>query len=182
MGVSDMVQRHINIAPHADAYHIGDGSVQTHAALSASHGVTGTIAGIEDIRKVISSAASDTLIASNDAQKDSPATVYTLQKEIVIGRNFAQGCVLRVKGTIEEPTNTNAVYYKVYVNGVAVGAEHLVNGTPPASFSDDIPSLKQGDRIQMYGHCTAAGQPGRYTNFRLCGDLTVYDDFANTVV
>lgn len=114
---------------------------------------------------------SDTLIASNDANKNITWGTYTLTKSIAIIKEIYVGSALRVKFDIGSGAGTT--YGKIYKNGIAVGTEKSKAGAS-ATQTDDITftDLKANDVIELWTYNNANN--GTCANFRLYGTETIF--------
>ena len=115
----------------------------------------------------ISVAASDNLLWSNPAMKWTNSQSYVKKKEVAFTN--ATG-VVRVGFTL-----TCAGYHafgRVYIDGVAVGAEHEHLGGAPTSFSDDV-AVTPGCLIQIYAKRTD-GSSVDVTNMIISGIRSSY--------
>ncbi len=112
----------------------------------------------------------DTVIFGDDAELISTATSYTKLKEIIRLSSVAPDSKIRISLDLK-CTNPGNAYAKVYVNGIAVGAEHWKADAAYATFTDDITftDFTIGDKIQVYGYKSGAGAACVIRNFRICG-------------
>jgi len=95
--------------------------------------------------------AGTTVLKTGGAAGTTAAASYTKVKEFISGRSGT----LRIDCNLHSSNGSTAVYYKVYVNGVAAGAEHTTTSGSDQNFSDDIAGINYGDLIQIYAY--AAG-------------------------
>jgi len=115
--------------------------------------------------------ASDVLQASADTERwQTGPTTYIKKKEISVD---SLGGILRVKADMRGSHAGGGLntYIRVYVNGVAVGAEHFQSSSTWTTYTDDIP-VEPGDLVQLY-YKTNNGSISVYTrNFRIHFDVT----------
>lgn len=131
--------------------------------------------------------ASATVRTSSDAAASCVnEAAYIKLKEFLL--NDSPG-VVRVTMTLRVVGNasgTNSTYGKVYINGVAAGAEHVITngGDYSQTFTDDV-TVVTGDLIQVYGHegASGGGDPSVVTirDVRLEYDKTTIAVETNTV-
>lgn len=108
--------------------------------------------------------ASDTLIFSADTERFHGSGTYTKKKEIRVD----YGGVVRVKFEIRGSGGSGVG--RIYVNGVAVGAERIA--TTYEEFSEDISGLGIEDLVQLYTK-TGTGSTVYCKNFRIYFDTTL---------
>jgi len=93
--------------------------------------------------------ASDDLIFSNDTEKAQLNAAYVKIKEIIVYRSMKLRVYWEHKSSSFDNTNT-----RVYINGVATGAEHSNATTSYVAFTEDV-EVNAEDLLQIYGHYTA---------------------------
>lgn len=123
---------------------------------------------------VILASASDTLQKSDDTSGSTTSASYVLCKTIVVPPNHKSRGVYRVKATISvsyaDGYDGTAGAYKIYVDGVAAGAEHAVGNGGSGTYSDDLTIVVSASaQIQLYCKFTNGGAGGQttYSNFRV---------------
>lgn len=95
--------------------------------------------------------AGDNLIGSATTERTSTSDAYEKVKEIECTDNGTY----RVKFTIRTDNGSDAVYGRIYKNGVAIGTERNTNSTSYVEYSQDI-AFSEGDLIQLYIHRSGA--------------------------
>lgn len=120
--------------------------------------------------------ASDTLVFSNDTERTGTATSYTKTKEIKLNDAYDAIRVKHDSYAGGAGYGNHAIYTKIYVNGVAVGAEHINSASDTATqyntYSDDLAApFFKGDLVQLYYYITRSGDTGKVRNFRVYYDL-----------
>lgn len=116
--------------------------------------------------KTLRLSASDNLKYSADTERSYTLTAsYTLKKSIQV---FKSGTI-RVKHDQSDASATDN-YTKVYVNGVAAGAEHANSSGSYVTYSDDI-SVREGDFVQLYAYNNNNANAGYVKNFRIYYDI-----------
>jgi len=117
---------------------------------------------------------SDNLKESADTERIQDGGTYVKKKEIRVNR---LGTV-RVKMDLKHDITSGTYYTKgrVYVNGVAVGAEHSDQDTTYTTYSDDI-AVSPGDLVQAYLMAYNEGGYDAYIkNFRIYANIDTVDD------
>ena len=94
--------------------------------------------------------ASNDVIFNNATLRGTTSASYVKLKEIIVYRTLD----LRLDWTVV--TNGGTGYTRVYINGVATGAEHT-SGTGPESETEDV-SVEFGDLLQIYAHHNGTNQ------------------------
>jgi len=108
----------------------------------------------------------------SDSEVSSNALAYTLVKSITIRRNIAACRVVYQQACpLYDPGSES--FSRVYVNGVAVGAEHELMQAAYFGWSDDLTGLVPGDVVQIYAYCLNASHPVNIKEFRICYDFTL---------
>ena len=110
---------------------------------------------------VMCGGASDDLIFSNDTERSKIAAAYTKIKEIQVGYNLN----LRVYYEASDQSALTNGFTRVYLNGVAVGAENATTNDYTA-YTHDM-DVVRGDLIQIYGYITGGIFPCYVKNMRL---------------
>lgn len=128
---------------------------------------------------------SATLQLSEDAEVDSGAGggAYIKVKELTSTVSGAIKTMFEIKKNGDNgPTTTIAG--KIYVNGVAVGAEHITNNTHTDGyevFTDASISVEVGDLVQVYMKSIDSAYDGQCQNFRLYWDILTKEYIDNVV-
>lgn len=163
-----------------------DEGIANHAALTATHGVTGDILGTEDkdiadgIPSLtanselsphnIKKGVSDTLRNSHDTQRTTPDNWYN--KQLIMA--FPNGFIGNARVKIDCKTNnaTYPCYARVYKNGSPLGTEIVEPSTSFITHSEDL-ALDQSpaDTLEVWLKSGGSGVSVFVTNFRL-----YYDD------
>jgi hypothetical protein len=132
------------------------------------------------VPKVAVASASDTLRISNDTEVQINQSTYTLAKETYLGH--VRG-TLRIRFDLRSTSSGPAAYGRVYINGIAVGPEHVTYSTTPTTFTDDIAGIRVHDRIQVYAYISAPQYASAaVSNFRIYFDMTGADEYGWAVV
>ncbi len=108
--------------------------------------------------------ASNDLIFSNDAPTGSHATsTPTKVKGILVYKSLKCRIYHEMRTTLG---GTSFAYSKVYVNGVAKGAEHESNTTGWTAYTDDI-EVVYGDDVQIYAYEKFGAGASEVKNMRI---------------
>jgi len=124
--------------------------------------------------------ASDTLTNSSDTANTTQSATYVKVKEISLPTNFPVIGVMRVKFTLATNDATNNATGRIYIDGVATGAEQTTNSTTGVEFSEDVTIPIGASKIQIYAKIANVAAKATVSNFRIYNDLTClccgYDD------
>lgn len=148
---------------------IGDGTLDM-----SGNGISNATYIYSDTHKVV---ASDDLIYTDDSLQILPGSsgtgAYIKFAEYASPSGISPGSSLRIEVSAKE--NQPDGFYKIYVNGVAAGAEHSLT-TSVVVYSDDI-SFGGGDLIQIYGKVTQAATQVQVSKV----DISYVDPFSGFV-
>lgn len=110
--------------------------------------------------------ATDDLRDSADTEGNSTSTSYAKVKEIKINE---RGGTIRVKHDMYPANAVDFGWSRVYVNGVAVGAENSQGTGDYITYTDDI-TVATNDLVQLYVKKSGTVTNTKYRNFRLYYD------------
>lgn len=116
--------------------------------------------------------ASNTLIASSDAEEHHNTPYYIKEKEIPIVESiFDNNSTFRIGFDIRSTLSGGAVYGRIYRNGTAVGAVRSTVNTWYSYFAEDIGGWSTDDFIQLYTNSNYSTRSVYVKNFRVYGDI-----------
>jgi len=114
--------------------------------------------------------ASDVLKSSADTERSTTSETSILVKEI---QTKYKGTI-RVKFDIKSTSGTWGTFAQIYVNDIAVGTSRSDQSTTWVTFSEDIPDIEEGDKIQLYYSTSSTSLNTASTrNFRIYADEEV---------
>lgn len=173
-----------------------DAKIATHAALTASHGVSGSILGSED-KDVADGVAgldasseldittfpalgeyyvlTDDLLHSHDAEVTNGGISPVLVKTITLTGLYPTPVTLRILFDLKDSDGVYASYGQIYKNGSPVGTQRTRVASSYQTFTEDI-SFEEGDTLELYIWRIATGTHTAYAkNFRVSGTVAIDD-------
>ena len=108
--------------------------------------------------------ASDTVQASADTERTVTGSTWTKKKEVQVNVSGT----IRVKWDAKgDPSSLSDYLCQVYINGVTAGTLHQTGSNAYVTYSDTSLSVENGDLVQLYTKCVAAGT-SYVKNFKVC--------------
>lgn len=109
---------------------------------------------------------------ASDTERYTVSTSYTKMKEIIM---YVNGSI-NVSHELKISTETiPSAHTQVYVNGVAVGAEH--SSTSNYHEVTDTIYIKSGDAVQLYAKSPASDKAAYVRNFRIKYDIQAAEGY-----
>ena len=164
--------------------------VDTHAADTSTHGVSGDIQGSEDkdvangIAGLDASAqlgealfpgifnkyvASENVYEQNLYSNSTTSTTYEKLTFYPIGVLFPNPATLRVKFQLRVSNAITTAYGQIYKNGTPHGTERSTQSLSYVTFSEDL-SFAPGDEIQVYVKSVVGAYSAQVYNLAIHGD------------
>ncbi len=110
---------------------------------------------------------------ASDTERYTVSTSYTKMKEIIMYVNGSINVSHELKISTATTPGSNT---QVYVNGVAVGAEHSSTSTNYHTVTDTI-YVKSGDAVQLYAKSPASDKAAYVRNFRIKYDIQAVEGY-----
>jgi len=131
---------------------------------------------IDDKRIVITSIeskayASDTLLASDDAEESTSSETYVKLKEFTITQPGLWDSTLRIKFDLKASSSGRTAYGRIRRDGVEVGAEQTNTTASYVTKSQDISSWAASETIELWVKISSASYTASVQNFRVYGSL-----------
>jgi len=118
--------------------------------------------------------ASNVLLKSSDAVKETNNTSWTLAKTIPFNSTptiSTKTSKFRIKFEMRLVDLGARINGRIYRNGEPVGTDHGTTSGEWQLYSQDIDNWEPDDNIQLYYKCLNSAYTGAVKNFRVYGDL-----------